>query len=128
MKRRILDECLRIAARNNHPDKHPQFYNYMHYTFVVQGNKVLDWGTNMAGNPRFGYKAYMKIHSEFTGYQKSKHLLKKNDSFEIVNVRLGRMGTLKISKPCSCCVGFLRTKGCKRVYFTTADGFASMVF
>ena len=119
---------MEIAMKNNNPDSHPQFFNYAHYTFICQRNKILGYGTNMAGPAKYGYKPYMKIHSEYVAYNKYKYLLKKEEPFEIVNVRLSRLNSLKISMPCNCCISYLKLTGCRRVYFSTPAGFSSLIF
>ena len=128
MKRKTLQECLSIACKNNTPERHPQFYNYIHYTMIIQRNKILGWGTNMAGPAKYGYKSYMKIHSEYVAYRKAKHLLRTDDSFEVVNIRLNKLNAFKISRPCNCCIGYLKLAGCSKVHFTTAVGFSTLIF
>lgn len=122
MKKSILEQCTQIAVR--HLPKHAQSNNYRHYSFIIQGNKIVDWGTNRVAEPLYGYPAYGKLHSECDAYFKAKGLLDQKAGFEVVNIRLSSIGGLKISKPCSCCQGFLKRFGCKTVWFSTEMGFA----
>lgn len=127
MKRKIIIECSRIAQR--HVQNHPQIGHskYFHYSFVIQRNKLVEWGVNRCGNPIQGYNDYSQIHSEIDAYFKARGLLDKNEDFEIVNIRLRRDLTLKISEPCECCSRFLINLGCKRIWFSTRSGnFASI--
>lgn len=124
MKRKMLVECLEIAHKNATPDKHPQYYNYLHFSFVIQNNKILEWGTNRKSSPltHLGYADYTKMHSEVDCYYKAKGLLEKNVPFEVVNIRLNRNHLIRHSNPCRCCFGFLKNMGCKRIYFSTNIG------
>ena len=68
MKKKVLKECLEIAFKHTNPN-HPQYGNYMHFSFYVQDNKIVGWGTNKTGNAQtcMGYPKYSKIHSEVMG-------------------------------------------------------------
>ena len=88
---------------------------------------MVSWGTNMAGPAKYGYKSYMKIHSEYIAWVKSKGFLDRRDSFELVNIRLSKRGTLKISRPCDCCMGYLKQMGCRKIYYTTENGFSILI-
>lgn len=130
MKTRILKNCLEIAFKNNNPTNHPQWECYKHYTFLIQNNKIISWGTNRAGSSftYLGYEPYQKIHSEVDCWKKSKGIMDKNISFEIVNIRLTKTGMIRDSSPCKCCFAFLKNLGCKRIWFSTDVGsFASMI-
>jgi len=130
MKRKLLQECLTIAHKNNTPTKHPQWNCYKHFSFIIHRNKIVDWGTNRAGSPlTFGYEPYSKIHSEVDAYFRAKGLMRKGELFEVVNIRLTKGFKLKSSSPCKCCWNFLRNLGCKRIWFTTDTGeFANLFF
>lgn len=128
MKPKILKECTEIALANNNPS-HDQWDCYKHYSFIVQENKIVSWGTNKRGSPLtfLGYQPHQKIHVETVAYFKADRLLKKNIPFEVVNIRLGKNNMIKISAPCKCCSNFLKNLGCKRIWFTTTNGsFACM--
>lgn len=129
MNKNILKECVRLSKRQNNADKHPQFHNYIHWSFIVQDNMIVEIGKNKQGKPKytnFGYIKTAKIHSEHDVYEKAKGLLKKNRPFEIVNIRLNKQGDLRLSKPCACCCKFLDFIGCKTVWFSTEVGFAKL--
>lgn len=129
MKRKILDNCLQIAMQNN--IKHPEWDHYHHFSFIIQNNAIVEWGTNRPSSPMIllGYPPYTKMHSEVDAYFKAKGLMQKGVGFEVVNVRLTKTYRIRASDPCKCCFGFLRNLGCKRVWFTTnMTTFASLVF
>lgn len=124
MKRKTLQECLNISFKHNNPIKHPEFDNYKHFSFILQGNKIVDWGTNRRGSPYtfLGYEPYQKIHSEVDAYFKARGIMDRSRSFDVVNIRLTKRGVVKVSNPCKCCTGFLKNLGCRRIYSTTNDG------
>ncbi len=124
MKRTILRECIRIAYEYNTPDKHPEWGNFHHYTFIVQKDKLISWATNKSALPlaQHGYEAKSKLHSETEAYRKARGILLTDTPFTCINIRLTKSGTMRISKPCSCCFNFLRSLNCKNIYFTTDLG------
>lgn len=127
MKSSLLQECLRISARNN--KTHPERGNYQHFCFVVQNNKIVEWSTNRPGAAvqMFGFMPHRhKIHAEVDAFRKAKGVLQKNKPFEVVNIRLTIGGQVRISAPCECCSRFLAAMDCKRIWFTTGAGWAKM--
>lgn len=127
MKTTILRECVRLARKKN-PSLDNQF---RHFSFIVQRNKLVEWGTNVPkADPLtfFGYSNISGVHAETNAYAKAKGILDKNYSFEVVNIRLNKSGDLKLSKPCACCYSFLESFGCSTVWFSTEAGFAKLMF
>jgi len=125
MKNTILRECLRIAIERN--PTHPEWGHYHHFSFIVQANRILEWGINRKGPPltQYGYKRFGKLHSETEAFRKAKGILDHGKKFEIVNVRLNRSGDVRLSKPCKTCYSFLKSVGdCGYVWFTTDVGWA----
>lgn len=130
MKRKLLNQCLNIALKNNTPIKHPQWKCYHHFSFIIQKNKIVDWGTNRESPPLtyLGYDTYTKMHSEVDAYFKAKGIMDKREDFEVVNIRLTNTHSIRESAPCKCCFAFLENLGCKKVWFTTEIGkFASVI-
>jgi hypothetical protein len=125
MKKSLLLKCLDIAYKYNTPELHPEWTCYKHYSFVIQNDKIVDWGTNRRGNAItfFGYPKYSKIHSETDAYFKSKGIMNRDSPFEVINIRLSKNGSIKNSKPCKCCTAFLKKLGCRSIWFTTEIGF-----
>lgn len=128
MKRTILRDVVRTSAEKL--TSHQQFHYYPHFSFIIQDNKVLGMGMNNGAEPprHFGYHDRLtvgnglpKIHAEFAAYRKVKGILRP-EGFEIVNIRMNRLGQLKTSAPCSCCFNFLSDMGCTHCYFSTDTG------
>jgi tRNA(Arg) A34 adenosine deaminase TadA len=132
VKRTILRDTVRIALEKL--PRHSQLLYYPHFTFIVQGNKIIEWGMNSEGVPpiHLGYNERIqwgmpKVHSEYNAYRKAKGILQSNKTFEIVNIRLNRSQQMRMSAPCECCYAFLGELGCTRCYFSTDCGeFANM--
>ncbi|RLF68210.1 MAG: hypothetical protein DRN26_00090 [Thermoplasmata archaeon] len=121
----ILRQCIRIARSKDLPS-HPSWKGKsIHYTFVVQNNKILEIGVNRPASPprQYGYPSYAGIHSEIDAWKKARGLLIDNKSWEIVNIRLLRIGKrLADAAPCNHCYEFLIARGCKNFYFSTSSG------
>ncbi len=125
MKKKILEQCLQIAKSKNTPDLHPDWGSYHHFSFVIQNNKIVEWGTNKKGavSEIHGFSERRhKIHSEVDAARKAKGLLNRNKPFDIVNIRLSRASKIRKSAPCKCCTSFLSFVGCNKVHYTTDEG------
>lgn len=123
MNRNVIRQSIAIAKDRlrNHPEYDKG--GFLHFSFIVVHNKILEVGVNHQGEPplHYGYEDYSKVHSEVSAYKKARGLLGK-DKFEIVNVRFTRSYKLKLSKPCPNCEYLLRQLGCERFFYTTNDG------
>lgn len=119
MTKKILKLCIRIVEQNN--NKHPDPDGYRHFSFIIQEDKIVEWDTNKVGPPILfrGYPSYGKIHAEFSVWNKAKGIILKNTKFEIVNVRITKCGSIRISCPCQNCFDYLKSQGCCRIWFTT---------
>jgi hypothetical protein len=135
MKKSIIRECMRIAREKN--SNFPAPMKKHHFSFVVQSNKIVEWGTNVSlargieivgvSAPRYrGYPRYAMLHSEGDAYKKARGILNLDKTFEVINIRLNTAGEILLSKPCDCCFAFLKTLNCNRVWFSTKSGFASL--
>lgn len=122
-----LKQALILAQSRFH--QHPQFQHYLHWSFVVQGGKLIEWGTNREASPpkHFGYHHHSKIHSELDAYKKARGLLNPGP-FALINIRLSRRGELRMSAPCPTCAEWLRSVGCDQVWFSTPSGWARLKF
>lgn len=138
MKKALLKLAHQTALKNL--NKHPLVNSlnvrvtFIHWSFIVQNNKIVEWGTNRNGVPPvyFGYSdridgAEPKIHAELDAWNKAKGLLDRNVKFECINIRLNRAGSLRLSKPCTCCESFLFSIGCSKVFYSTENGFLSTI-
>jgi len=126
MKKMILEECYRIALNNIKQKKHPQWTSYKHFSFIIQRGRIIEWGMNRCAEPLMGYPAHGKLHSECDAYFKARGLLDNTRAFEVINIRMGSNGQLKLSKPCECCQQFLKRLNCRKVWFSTALGFTRL--
>lgn len=135
MKKPILRECVRIAREKN--GNFPIPMKKHHFSFVIQNNKIVEWGTNVSisrgidivgtASPRYrGYPEYAMWHSETDAYKKARGILDPKAPFEIINIRMNTSGEILLSKPCDCCFNFLKTLNCNKVWFSTKNGFASL--
>jgi len=122
MKRRVLAECLSIAVSRVRAGKHPRIKTWRHFTFIVQNNRIMGFGTNRFAEPAPpGYPKYSIMHSERDAYFGVR--FNKDEIWDVVNIRLGLRLTPLLSKPCPCCASFLLGLGCRKIYFSTPDGF-----
>lgn len=129
MKRKILRTCLRMARQ--YLPKHPNFnYKSIHYSFVIQNNKIVEWAVNKGTECdyiiKMGYPEYSNMHSEVAAWKKACGLIDRRRPFQMVNIRLNKYGQMRKSKPCPCCKSFLRSLGCSKVIYTNELGFAKM--
>jgi hypothetical protein len=134
MNKKIIDQCVKLSRDNLH--KHPEKSFYPHYSFIIQGKTLIDWGTNnKEGLPPFLFNMYKsrvfenygipKLHSEVDAYRKvrnAKGIFDRDVPFDVINIRLNAKGELRLSAPCKCCSAFLKTVGCKNVHFSTHIG------
>lgn len=132
MKKSLIYTALSIAI--NKMEYHPELDRFIHYTFIVQDNKIIEWGRNNKRSParHFGYHNRIsdfnfgpKTHSEIDAYKKAKGLLNKNKKFEIINVRLNKNKELRSSKPCEFCYNIMKKLGCERFVFSCDERFES---
>ena len=127
MKKNILRDCLRIARDKNTPVLHPEWGNFMHYSFIIQSNKIIEMGMNrsVSGNYHktimcMGYHDKSKLHAELDAYFKAKGHpdFDFSKKFECVNIRLNKFSEIKNSTPCDVCARNLLLFGCGDIYFT----------
>jgi hypothetical protein len=115
-------------AREKHGPSHPAWKKKaVHYSFIVQNNKILEMGMNRpnSGPPiYYGYPRYAEMHSEIDAWGKAKGIL-EDDMWEIVNIKLTKKVPnfpMADAAPCEWCMLFLVARGCKHFYFTTNSG------
>lgn len=133
MKKSLLHEAIRIARSKL--AAHEQLKYYPHYSFIIQDNKIIEWGTNIKHEPprHYGYHKKCetdltyrpKFHAEAVAYKKAKALL-SDDPFTIVNLRLSKSGELRLSKPCTPCYELMSALGCSCFYFSSDVGFLQL--
>jgi hypothetical protein len=134
--KKLLSEAYRIAVEK--VDRHPmKGISFLHYSFIVADNQIIEWGTNSHHEPEkhWGYDARNKAwdksfqgttHSELAAFKSARGLLKGNP-FSMINIRLGARNNLKISAPCDVCMGWLPVVGCQKIWFSVNGGWAKLV-
>lgn len=131
MKKSILQSIVRIAREKL--SDHPELEHFPHYSFVIQNNRVVEWATNVNHIPpvHYGYKKIgddsfkSKFHAEIFAWKKARGLL-NGESFEIINLRLNKKGSLRLSKPCEACYSLMCELGCKKFYYSADIGFLEL--
>lgn len=126
MTKQLLNDSLRRAQQSL--QKHPQFDHYLHWSFIVQSNQIVEWGMNREAEPpkHWGYRPNSKLHSEYCAYKKARGLL-SNGPFQLINIRLNRQGEMKLSRPCRTCQQWLTALGCNKLVWTTPQGWVSAI-
>lgn len=132
MNKKTIRRCIKFALSK--VEDHPYYIilkgkkkrsKFLHFAFIIQGNTIVSWGWNHAGEAPEGYGYFgTTIHAEVDAYQKAKDKL--SGKFEVFNIRFNKRNEMNLSMPCSCCTEFLRVCGCKVAYFTTGNGVASI--
>lgn len=112
---------------------------YNHFAFMFERNKLISIGQNNMketsakalyfGN-LFNVKSFQEfsyIHAEIDCISKlwGKRYLSGRE--KIVVVRLNKHGELLNSKPCSSCSSVLSSIGMNKVWFSTPEGFKSII-
>lgn len=125
MKKSLFNEAIKIAR--SEIDRHPEKRHFLHWSFVVVNNKVVNWATNLGVEPprHYGYhkrNGVPKTHSEIRAW-----LVRRPKVFELINVRLNKRGDIRLSKPCECCYELMNELGCTKFYYSSEVGFLSLV-
>ena len=129
MKKSLFEEALSIAIKKI--EFHPQYRNFIHYSFVVQNNKILGYGKNNFREPPkyYGYhekfrdkQIVPRFHAEIDSYFNSRHLIDRRFPFDMINIRLNRQLKIRLSKPCEPCFNLLTDLGCRRFYYSSLIG------
>lgn len=127
MNKKLLGNILRDCKKDL--INHPEYKNFAHWTFLIRDNQIISEGKNHRGEPskKYGYHNHIdkdyrpKFHSELYAIRKCKRGL---EDITLVNVRLNRLGEVKMAMPCKVCQNILRNLDIKKIYFTTEDGWS----
>jgi hypothetical protein len=130
MKKALLREAIRIAIA--HYPNHPSLGTcWLHYSFIIQDNTLIEWGMNMKGMPpkHYGYNKKIsdgvhpaKLHAEIVAYRRAIGLMDRTRKFSVVNVRVTHTGVVKNSCPCGCCKSWMESNGASEFWHTTDVG------
>jgi hypothetical protein len=141
MRKKLLRQALIIAK--NQIKSHPMYNQFMHWSFIVINDKIIGYDINNFGSPesKLGYvnritevqtiEDKLKLaqrHSEYNAFNKYRRFISPKTKWELINIRLTKLGMIKLSQPCNCCFNYMKTLGCYSCYFTTESGFAKLLF
>jgi hypothetical protein len=130
MKKSLLNLTLKISIEKL--PLHPEIKHFLHYSFIIQENQIVEWATNNQYHPpiHYGYNKkeedptfVPKGHSEINAYKKAKGIMDKDKPFDIINIRLTNKKEIRLSKPCISCFDLLKELGCRRFYYSSPIGF-----
>lgn len=123
MKNTIIRKAIQIAQNKN--NNHPMQTGFRHYTFVIQNNTIIEIGMNRKAEipKHLGYSNFSGIHSEIDAMRKARGILDFKKPIELINIRLNRNGTFRMSKPCKNCYNWLTAFNCKTILYSTDTGF-----
>jgi hypothetical protein len=129
--KKLITESVRIARTKL--TNHPQRDCYLHYSFIIQNNKIVEYATNGTWEPPiyFGYHRFEKgskpkLHAEIWAFKKARGIIDQNKSFQIINIRMNKQGQIKMSKPCKACYNLMTTFGCDRFWYSSEAGFLEL--
>jgi tRNA(Arg) A34 adenosine deaminase TadA len=113
-----INRYVEIAKANIHKIEKQE----KHFSFIMQGSKILSIGMN---NPnehpkayKYGYK-FGDIHSELSAILK----YGEEDCSDVymINIRINRFGNVRNSKPCKTCQNVLKMFRFKKIFYSTTD-------
>lgn len=121
LEKRVLALCHNLLLANSHKD-------FIHFTLIANRNKIISVGRNdycthpMAA--KHGYEFPM-IHSELDAIRKvaDKDCLTRAT---LINVRLSKIGVMRMAKPCVDCQNLLNYFGIRRIIYSTNEGFVDV--
>jgi hypothetical protein len=76
---------------------------------------------------RYGYNRQCGgIHSEVAAMRRAYGIMDRRRPWQMVNISLNALHTLRISEPCTICRSFIKACGCTVCHFSITDGFAKI--
>jgi deoxycytidylate deaminase len=122
MRDKVIKKAIDIAySLNVHSGKSK------HFSFIVRKNSIVSIGWNsLAKSHPLAFKynyPYSKIHSELASIINFDGDLSKN-KYEMLNIRIGMDGRLKMSRPCKNCRVLLNDYGLNNVTYSNEIGFS----
>jgi deoxycytidylate deaminase len=122
MNRRLSETVVRLSRNLIECTPH----QFKHFSFAIKRNAIYSvgwnkpWQTHPLGL-RFHHKI-SSIHSEISCLSKLNVVPAEFSKFTIINVRLDKEGTVRLSKPCQCCQNMLAAFGITEVYYSSNSG------
>ena len=114
-RKRLIELATRVAESSENKD-------YRHGAILVKGNNVLNAASNKNAHARFGKRFRRRDKGNPTYHAELGCILGLDRSVtrgaDLYVVRVGRAGTLRLSKPCHMCEAALKHVGVRRVYYS----------
>lgn len=111
----MIELAARVAESSENKD-------YRHGAILVKGNNVLNAASNKNAHARFGKRFRRRDKGNPTYHAELGCILGLDRSVtrgaDLYVVRVGRAGTLRLSKPCHMCEAALKHVGVRRVYYS----------
>ena len=95
-----------------------------HFSFILDGKHIVSYGMNdiTKTHPMAINHCYPYLHSEVSAILNFKLPVKELCKYIFVNIRIGKDGRIRLSKPCSGCQTILTNFGVDKIFFTNDFG------
>jgi hypothetical protein len=120
---RLVERSKKLAMKISHDGNR-------HFSFVLDGRQVLSIGIN---NILKTHSLSFTVRPQWPFIHSEAHAIKSFplapaclEGLAMFNVRLNKLGEVRLSKPCKFCQKLLGVFGISEVYFTTETGFESL--
>lgn len=119
LQSRLLNKIVEFSIANAHTIQ----YNFKHFSYIVRRNKILCIGYNNPNKThpaarRFGHR-FCCIHSELDAIVNFPGKIHELRKCKLINVRIARDMSIRMSKPCKFCTKMIITFGFKKVIYTS---------
>lgn len=118
MNNKLKDKIIKLSYELIHiPNS-----RFKHFTYIVDGNKILSIGYNNAWKTHTIANKYKHrfncIHSEVSALIRFQYPEEYLSRCKIINVRINKSGDICMAKPCNHCLPILTNVGFKEIWFT----------
>jgi len=116
-----FNRCVRVAQKKLAEIKKVQ---YRHFCFICKGTKIFVVGINSSTTHPKSNTFYKAKHAEFDALNRFKNLFPDTriDNKSLLVIRLNNQGEIRMSKPCSSCINFIRQYNIGRVFYSNREG------
>lgn len=96
----------------------------MHFSYIVDGKHIISYGINniKKSHPFAINHKYPYPHSEVSAIINFQLPLDELCEYSLVNIRIGKDGNIRLSKPCSYCQKMLDVFNMQTIFFTNDSG------
>ncbi|MFA5135331.1 MAG: hypothetical protein WC505_06135 [Patescibacteria group bacterium] len=123
MKAHILKLAIEEAEKSTHSKARVGAVIYRKKAILsAEHNKAIAWSNRLA--PQFHKSTSLGIHAEAAAILRARTDLR---GAEILVVRIGRTGVLRLAKPCAWCWLYLQYVGIKSVTYSNDEGGFTML-